>query len=73
MGKKRVRFDSEKNAKSFSKKVNGNVNDCRGNENSKSNFTVTFDKGKPKPYDNSNDDWSPEDGRDFGYPNDYWK
>lgn len=68
----RRRFNSEKSANDFAKKVSGNVNDLRNNENAKSNFTVTY-KPKFKNSINDNNDWCPEEDRDFGYPNDYWE
>lgn len=72
---KRKRFNTERSAKSFAKKVNGNVNDLRQVKNAKSYFTVTYKPTKnTKQYASNNSDrWSPEDNRDFGYPNDYWK
>lgn len=71
----RKRFTSGKTAESFASKVNGQVNDLRSVEEAKSNFTVTYDKTEiTKSYQkSSNNDWSPEEGRDFGYPNEYWK
>ena len=69
MAKKR--FDSEKSANSFAKKVKGTVNDLRSIAEAKSKFTVTY-KGKPKQSSRKTD-WCPEDGRDFGYSNEYWQ
>ena len=39
---RRKRFNSEKSALSFAKKVDGKVNDCRNIEGAKSPFTVTY-------------------------------
>lgn len=77
---RRKRFNSEKSAKQFAKKVDGQVNDCRNNENAKSNFTVTYQPSEKtrahasgkNNWDNSNN-WCPEEDRDFGYPNWCWK
>lgn len=52
------RFDSEKNANDFSKAVNGTVKDCRGNDNSKSNFKVEYTKGDAKAATFSNPHWN---------------
>lgn len=43
------RFTSEKNANGFAKKVGGVVSDLRNNENRKSDFKVTYEKGKSNP------------------------
>ena len=43
MRKKRKRFNSEKSAQQFAKKVNGQINDLRKIENAKSSFTVTYE------------------------------
>lgn len=74
---RRKRFNSEKAALSFAKKVNGKVNDCRAIKGAKSPFTVTYQPSK-KTKNHAEDklhksDWAPEEGRDFGYPNEYWK
>jgi hypothetical protein len=71
----RKRFTSEKNAQSFAKKVNGQVNDLRGIEEAKSNFTVTYEKtDKTRAHgSNMSEDRCPEEGRDFGCPNEYWQ
>jgi len=70
------RFTSEKNARAFAKKINGEFKDLRDIPGSISKFVVKYN-GTPKTKkfwdsDQSND-WSPEEGRDFGYPNEYWK
>ena len=79
---RRKRFNSEKTAISFAKKVGGNVNDCRQIEGAKSPFTVTYQpNGKTKKYGEKkhgprrfyNFEFAPEEGRDFGYPNEYWQ
>lgn len=67
----RKRFTSEKTAKSFAERVNGKVNDLREIEGAKSNFTVTYEKTE-QTINQDYPDWSPEEGRDFGYPNSYW-
>lgn len=67
MGRSRRRFDDQDSADSFAEKVNGQVNDLRDNPEAKSDFTVTYDKtieDAPR---------MPENDRDFGYPNSYWK
>lgn len=46
--KKSIRFSSEKAARGFAAKVNGEFKDLRGHEQRKSDFKVTFEK---KPYD----------------------
>tara|TARA_R110000822_G_scaffold2258_5_gene10860 strand:+ start:397 stop:618 length:222 start_codon:yes stop_codon:yes gene_type:complete len=73
MGKKR--FHSEKSANKFAEKVNGKINDLREIKESKSSFSVTYEKtNKTKKYGKDiNRDWSPEEGRDFGYSNEYWQ
>jgi hypothetical protein len=54
------RFENSKTAKSFAKAVNGQVNDCRNNQNSKSAWTVTYNQtSKTKAFNvngNSNDE-----------------
>ncbi len=70
MGKKR--FESRKNAEEFCKKVKGNLNDLREIPEAKSKYSVTYKSQKKFMQDNSKN-WSPEDDRDFGYPNDFWK
>lgn len=70
---RRKRFTSERSANSFAEKVNGKVNDLRNIPEAKSNFTVTYEPD-PSRAREANDwpDWSPEEDRDFGYPNEYW-
>lgn len=74
---RRKRFTSEKSANSFAKKVNGKVNDLRNVKAAKSPFTVTYEpSAKTKAHGNKfneSNDWSPEENRDFGYPNEYWE
>jgi hypothetical protein len=75
--RKRKRFTSEKAAVSFAAKVEGKVNDCRSIEGAKSPFTVTYTSNR-KTKKHGQDrlyqpEFSPEDGRDFGYPNEYWQ
>lgn len=72
---RRKRFNSEKSAISFAKKVNGKVNDLREVPNAKSKFTVTYQPNEKtkKHYTKPCPDWSPEESMDFGYPNYYWK
>ena len=68
------RFSSEKSATSFAKKVNGKVKDLRHIKGAKSKFKVTYDSDKQiKSHKENFGDWSPEEDRDFGYPNDFWK
>jgi hypothetical protein len=74
---RRKRFKSEKAALSFAKKVDGKVNDCRTIEGAKSPFTVTYQPnektrkhGQGRFYE---PEIAPEEGRDFGYPNEYWQ
>lgn len=71
----RRRFTSKKTAQSFASKVNGRVNDLRNIEEAKSKFTVTYTKTETRRPGNivSDNDWAPEENRDFGYPNEYWK
>jgi hypothetical protein len=69
--KKKKQFNSEQNAKNFAKKVNGKLNDLREIETAKSKFSVTYEK--QNHHKQQAEDWSPEDDRDFGYPNNYWK
>lgn len=73
---KRKRFDSEKSATEFAAKVDGKVNDLREIPEAKSAFTVTYESNeKTKSHGKRiprNSDWLPEEGRDFGYPNDFW-
>lgn len=76
MGKRRKRFNSEKAAQSFAEKVNGQVNDLRGIEGAKSPFTVTYtpsEKTRSHWGQSEKIDFAPEENRDFGYPNDFWK
>lgn len=61
---RRKRFNSEKNALSFAKKVNGKVNDCRNIEGAKSPFTVTY-----QPSEKTKNHW----GKNLEYPTDFWK
>ncbi|MBW2961295.1 hypothetical protein [Mesonia aestuariivivens] len=48
MKRRNRRFNSEKNAKSFAKKVNGEVVDLRNHPESKSNFKVWYDRQPTK-------------------------
>jgi len=78
MSRKRKRFNSEKSAQSFAKKVNGTVNDLREISRANSPFTVTYEsnsktRAHSQRLDWSEKDWCPEESRDFGYPNDYWQ
>ncbi|MCH7516017.1 MAG: hypothetical protein IIB08_02620 [Bacteroidetes bacterium] len=72
---RRKRFNSEKAALSFAKKVYGKVNDLREIKEAKSPFTVTYQSTeKTKIHGQAKElDWCPEEGRDFGYPNEYWQ
>jgi len=72
---RRKRFNSENAARSFAKKVNGRVNDLREIAEAKSPWTVTYEpSAKTKAHGQmKDDDWFPEEGRDFGYPNEYWQ
>ena len=75
--KKRKRFTSLKTAEKFANNVNGTVNDLREIEGAKSNFTVTYLQS-PKTLKHGNPfrkdlEMSPENDKDFGYPNEYWK
>jgi hypothetical protein len=75
---KKRRFFKEKSAKWFASKVNGQVNDLREIKGAKSAFSVTYEKSKKskKTKDHAENDsknWSPEEGRDFGYPNEFWQ
>lgn len=73
---RRKRFNSEKAALSFAKKVDGKVNDCRAIEGAKSPFTVTYQPNeKTRKHEKVRfyePEFAPEEGRDFGYPNEYW-
>lgn len=51
------RFSSEKNAKSFAKKVNGEFKDLREFPQRKSDFKVTYKKQSQKFWDYS-DEWN---------------
>lgn len=72
------RFKSEKNARGFADKVKGEFKDLRGIPGAISEFVVKYKGGssgrkkKSLDFDDSSN-WSPEDDRDFGYPNEYWK
>lgn len=70
--KRRKRFDSKKNAESFAKKVNGQLNDLTDVENAKSKYTVTYE-GTGSDKREFVDNWNPWENRDFGYPNEFWK
>ena len=59
-------FANLKNATEFAKKVNGKVNDLSKDPKARSKYSVTF-QAKENKYS-----WSPEDGRDFGYSNEFW-
>jgi len=72
---RRKRFNSEKAALSFAKKVGGKVNDLRKIKEAKCSFTVTYQPSeKTKAHGQiSERDWCPEEDRDFGYSNDFWQ
>jgi hypothetical protein len=59
------RFSNQQSAESFAKRVNGIIKDLRKVKGAKSKFTVN--------YEVKINDRCPEEDRDFGYPNDYWK
>jgi hypothetical protein len=73
MPRRRKRFNSEKSAKAFAQSVNGQVNDLRHLENAKSPFTVTYTPTDKTRAHFIEQDWCPEEGRDFGWPNSFWK
>ena len=66
----RERFNNEHVAEAFAEEVDGQVNDCRNIPGAKSDFTVTYRHLDDN--DQEEDDWCPEEGRDFGYHNWYW-
>lgn len=68
---KSIRFGNELKAINFAARVNGTVKDLREFENRKSDFIVRF-KYKSTKRIKPNGDPCPEEGRDFGYPNEYW-
>lgn len=72
---RRKRFNSEKAAHSFAKKVNGKVNDLRQIKEAKSPFTVTYQPSEKtrKHGQKRIQDYFPTERADFGYPNWYWK
>jgi len=71
------RFKSEKSARNFAKKVDGEFKDLRKIKGAISDFVVNYIGGKKSkkenPFKDDLSDWCPEEGRDFGYPNEYWK
>lgn len=76
----RKRLQNEKTAIRFAEKTNGILIDNRNIEGARYRFTVTYKSVKPIKLDNNENfglgptnDWSPEENRDFGYPNEYWK
>lgn len=71
--KRRKRFNSLKNAELFAKKVNGQVNDLRSNTDRKSDYSVTYVPDPTRNHYLPHEDWLPEEGKDFGYPNEYWQ
>jgi len=73
MAKSSRRFNSRKNANSFAKRVGGVVKDLREFENSISKFKVTYTKNKYRKMNELDNDRCLEEGRDFGYPNEYWQ
>jgi len=68
------RFEDEKLAKEFAKQVKGRFKDLRNSYGAKSKFAVVYwIKIKPNPKQTSvKTDWCQEEGRDFGYSNEYW-
>ena len=67
------RFGNEKKAKSFAKAVNGELKDLREIPGAISKFKVTYTGKKNRKKNNYSADWSPEEDRDFGYSNEFWK
>jgi len=71
------RFNSEKSARGFALKVGGEFKDLREHPERKSDFKVIYTrvKGYKGTKDTSimEQDWCPEEDRDFGYTNEYWK
>ena len=74
------RFSNMKSAKSFAENVGGRFFDLRNDPNAKSRYLVKYStkklkklKAKRELEGHSNNDWCPEEGRDFGYSNDYWQ
>ena len=72
--KKKKKFNSEKAAYSFAKKVGGTVNDLTKDELSKSKYSVTYYQTAKtiKNGQTLNYEMCPEENRDFGYSNDFW-
>ncbi|MGB2525652.1 hypothetical protein [Flagellimonas sp. SN16] len=67
-------FTSERNARSFAKKVDGQVNDLRNDDAARADFSVTYspsDKTRAHGQAVSFHDMAPEENRDFGYPNEF--
>ena len=79
-GQSSRRFSNMKNAKHFAEAVGGRFLDLRNDPNSKSRYKVKYSLKKLKKLKAkrelelfSNNDRCPEENRDFGYSNEYWK
>jgi hypothetical protein len=65
------KFTNRYSANAFAKRVGGTVEDLNSNKDIKSNWTVKYEPTKAKLMSTKN--WCPEEGRDFGYPNEFWQ
>lgn len=69
---KKKRFNCLKSAENFAKKVDGIVYDNTKFENARSKYTVKY-FGTSQDRRPIKEDFCPEEGRDFGYSNDFWQ
>lgn len=69
---RRKKFNNEKAAMSFTKKVGGRFNDLTGIETAKSRYSVTYEPNEKTRAHGQRMDMCPEENRDFGYSNDFW-
>ena len=74
----RRKFTSAKTANAFAKAVGGKMYDLRKDPNAKCNFIVKYESTEKtkKHYELDFPDfseWCPEEGHDFGYPNEFWE
>jgi hypothetical protein len=77
-GQRSRKFSNMRNAKSFAEAVGGRFIDLRNDPNAKCRYKVKYSLKKlrklkaRKELEDLNQEFCPEEGRDFGYPNDYW-
>ena len=64
-------FTSKKSATNFASKVKGTLIDLTKDDKSKANYRVRYEPTGVAH--NTEEDFSPETGHDFGYPNEYWQ